>query len=70
MKEEVDVRGLSCPIPLIKVKEATTRAQVVEALTDDPCARENIRKFAKAQGYRLTETEVSDFETKMLIEKA
>lgn len=65
----VDVRGFSCPIPLMKVREALAQAQIVEALTDDPCALENIRKYARSQGYRVTETEINNIETKIRIEK-
>lgn len=69
MTERLDVRGFSCPIPLMKVRDAIMQAQAVEALTDDPCARENIRKFAQSQGYRVTETKLNDCESKILIEK-
>lgn len=69
MKETIDVRGFSCPIPLMKVRDALATAQAVEALTDDPCARENIRKFAESKGYRVTETVLNNDETKILVEK-
>jgi TusA-related sulfurtransferase len=65
----LDVRGFSCPIPLMKVREALAQAQAVEVLTDDPCALENIRKYAKSQSCRVTETEINNIETKILIEK-
>lgn len=69
MKEILDVRGFSCPIPLMKVREAMTTASAVEVVTDDPCARENITKYAQSQGFQITETKLNAFETTMLIEK-
>ncbi|SMC46638.1 sulfurtransferase TusA family protein [Sporomusa malonica] len=53
MANVVDVRGLSCPIPLIKTKEAMAAATAVSVLVDEPSAKENIIKFAKAQNFQV-----------------
>ena len=68
--DKVDVRGFGCPIPLMKVREALTKAAIVEVLLDDHCARENILKYAQSQGCRCTETPLNDIEIKILIEKS
>lgn len=47
--ETLDLRGLSCPIPLIRTKDALAGAAAVTVLVDEPAARENIIKFAKSQ---------------------
>jgi len=66
----VDVRGFSCPIPLMRVRDALAQASAVEVLLDDHCARENILKYAQSQGCRCTETPLNDIEIKLLIEKS
>lgn len=55
----VDARGLLCPMPVIMVqKEVKANApQTLEVLVDDVCAKENVTRFGKSQGY---EVEVSD----------
>jgi len=53
MSNVLDVRGLSCPIPLIKTKEAMMAADAVSVLVDEPAAKENIIKFAKSQNFRV-----------------
>ena len=67
---KIDVRGFSCPIPLMRVRDALAQASVVEVLLDDHCARENILKYARSQGCRCTETALNAAEIKILIEKA
>lgn len=53
MANIVDVRGLSCPIPLIKTQEAMKTSQAVSVLVDEPSAKENIIKFAKSQNFQV-----------------
>lgn len=53
MANILDLRGLSCPIPLIKTKDALSQAEVVTVLVDEPPAKENIIKFAKSQNFRV-----------------
>lgn len=53
MANVLDVRGLSCPIPLIKTKDALTGADAVTVLVDEPPAKENIIKFAKSQNFKV-----------------
>ncbi|MFI3312718.1 MAG: sulfurtransferase TusA family protein [Eubacteriales bacterium] len=49
----IDARGLACPQPVILVKKAVEkdRPARVEVWADDPCAAENIHRFAYHAGY-------------------
>ena len=52
----IDARGYSCPMPVVMVqKEVKANApQTLEVLVDDPCAVENITRFASNNGYEAT----------------
>lgn len=53
MEKELDLRGLSCPIPLLQTKNALAEAAAVKVTVDEPAARENIIKFAQARHYQV-----------------
>ena len=53
MANILDLRGLSCPIPLIRTKDALAGAESVSVVVDEPPAKENIIKFAKSQNFRV-----------------
>ncbi|MCX7781546.1 MAG: sulfurtransferase TusA family protein [Negativicutes bacterium] len=57
MKKTLDLRGLSCPIPLLKTRDALAQADMVEVLVDELPPKENILKFAKSQNYKVEWTE-------------
>ncbi len=47
----VDARGLPCPTPVVKTREALQRGcQRLEVLVDNPTARDNVTRFAASQG--------------------
>lgn len=48
----VDARGLPCPKPVLKTKEALDAVGegVVEVLVDSEASRENVKRFAERQG--------------------
>ena len=69
MAEVLDLRGLSCPIPLMKVRETMESNSIVEALVDDHCAQENITKYAKSQGYKIIVGAAGKYEVTLRIEK-
>jgi len=51
--EEVDARGLSCPLPIVKTKEVLSSlkvGEVVRILVDNPISRDNVLRFVKSQG--------------------
>jgi Predicted redox protein, regulator of disulfide bond formation len=59
MANVLDLRGLSCPIPLIRTKEAISGKDAVTVLVDEPSAKENIIKFAKSQNLRVEYSETN-----------
>jgi TusA-related sulfurtransferase len=52
MEKKLDLRGFSCPIPLMKTRDALTEADMVTVVVDEAAAKENIIKFAKSQRYQ------------------
>ncbi|MDH7498180.1 MAG: sulfurtransferase TusA family protein [Syntrophomonadaceae bacterium] len=53
--ETLDVRGLSCPIPVLKTKKLMD-AGVTEILVlgSSAVSRENVQRLAHSQGYQAT----------------
>uniref|UniRef100_A0A832LVS8 Sulfurtransferase-like selenium metabolism protein YedF n=1 Tax=Caldimicrobium thiodismutans TaxID=1653476 RepID=A0A832LVS8_9BACT len=72
MFKEVDTRGLPCPQPVIKTKEALEEinpGEKIKVITDSEVSLENIKKFLQAQGHKLLSIEQSGSEYHLLIEK-
>ena len=53
--KEVDVRGLSCPVPLMQTKKALeeTPAEIL-VLADSGTAKANVVGFLQDEGYAVT----------------
>lgn len=60
MANLTDLRGLSCPIPLLKTIEALSAADKVSVLVDEETPMENICKFAKGRNYTVECVESSE----------
>lgn len=57
----VDCRGLSCPAPVIAVKNAIEdKDSELLVLVDDGAPRENVTRFARGRGFQVTETETDE----------
>ncbi|QXE85909.1 sulfurtransferase-like selenium metabolism protein YedF [Geomonas nitrogeniifigens] len=58
----LDVRGMACPLPVVQVKRALEAAQGAElrVLLDDGAPRENVKRFAQGRGYRVQEEQLED----------
>ncbi len=69
MEKTLDLRGLSCPIPLIRTRDALADAAAVTIIVDEPAPRENIIKFAKAQNYKVESTTTAGGEATIVIRK-
>ena len=53
--KRVDARGLSCPEPVIRAKNAMESGdKEYEILVDNVVAKENVSRFAMHQGYRVS----------------
>ena len=68
MEKKLDLRGLSCPLPLLETKKALEEAATVTVTVDEPVARENIIKFAKSRNYQV-ESSSSGGEYTLVIRK-
>ena len=57
----VDARGYSCPMPVVMVQKAVKGKDpdTLEVLVDNQCSVENVTRFAKNAGYKVS---VADFE--------
>jgi tRNA 2-thiouridine synthesizing protein A len=54
----IDARGLSCPMPLVKARQALMvlgPGATVCVLATDPAARRDFEDFAETTGHRLVE---------------
>jgi tRNA 2-thiouridine synthesizing protein A len=58
---EVDVRGFSCPIPVVKTKKAMEESpgEVLTVLVETEVSKENVNRLAESRGYSVREEEVS-----------
>jgi tRNA 2-thiouridine synthesizing protein A len=58
---EIDVRGLSCPIPVVRTKQAMDANPKVTltVLIETAVSKENVSRLAESQGYSIKAEEVS-----------
>ncbi len=64
--QELDTRGLNCPLPILKAKKALSAmqsGQVLKVWSTDPGSTRDFAAFAKQTGHELIEqrTESSEF---------
>lgn len=59
---EVDVRGFSCPIPVVKTKKAIEENpnQSVTVLVETVVSKENVSRLAQSKGYSVEVEEGPD----------
>ena len=62
MVTRIDVRGLSCPQPVIMVHRKMRKigTGTFEVIGDDDTARENIKRLSRDKGWSLKEKEAGD----------
>ena len=55
MAEKLDVRGLSCPLPVVKVRNKLTELKegLLEVMVDTGTARDNITRMANNNGWKV-----------------
>jgi len=52
--EKLDVRGLSCPIPVIRTKKLIDQGVAeIQIVGDSAVSRENVSKLARSCGYTV-----------------
>ena len=69
---EVDARGMACPIPVVKTRQAIAQlggAGEVETLVDNEIAVQNLKKLADQKGYGVESEQQNDgsFKVRMKI---
>ena len=59
---EIDARGLSCPIPVVKTKKAIEDhpGESIAVLTESAVSRENVSRLADSRGYSVKVENVED----------
>jgi tRNA 2-thiouridine synthesizing protein A len=59
---EVDARGFSCPIPMVKTKKAMEEnpGQPLAVLVESVVSKENVSRLAHSKGYSVRVEELAD----------
>ena len=59
---ELDVRGFSCPVPVVKTKKAmeTNPEKELTVLVETAVSKENVSRLAQNQGYSVSIESVED----------
>ena len=59
---EVDVRGFSCPIPVVRIKKAIEENpnEIISVLVESAVSKENVSRLAQSKGYSVIVEETSD----------
>jgi len=60
---KVDARGLSCPEPVLRTREALESlpaGEALQVLVETATSRENVRRMAESKGYRVQVVETQD----------
>jgi len=53
MKKTVDACGLSCPEPVLKLKQVIDSSTEIELLVDSQVCVENCTRFAESKGFNV-----------------
>ena len=66
---EVDARGLSCPIPVTKTKQAMEKnlQEEIIVLVDSNVAKENVTRLAESKKYSIEVETIAKEEYKLLL---
>ncbi|NLC08310.1 MAG: SirA family protein [Syntrophomonadaceae bacterium] len=66
----LDVRGLSCPLPVLKTQKALNKGiEELQVLGSGNTAKQNVSKFAKAKGYQVEITSEINDEWQLVVRK-
>jgi tRNA 2-thiouridine synthesizing protein A len=68
----MDLKGLACPMPIVKVSKGIKDAavgQILQAVTSDPGALTDFPAWAKTSGNEIIKTETRDKETTFYIKR-
>jgi tRNA 2-thiouridine synthesizing protein A len=68
----MDLKGLACPMPVVKVSKGIKEVEVGEvlrAITSDPGALSDFPAWARTSGNEILKTEAEDKETSFFIKR-
>lgn len=71
--QELDARGLNCPLPILRAKKALNglaSGEVLRILTTDPGSVKDFEAFAQQTGNELLESSEAGGEFHFLLKKA
>ena len=71
--QELDARGLNCPLPILKAKKAINgieSGEVLKIIATDPGSVKDFEAFANQTGHNLMETAEESGEYTFLIQKS
>lgn len=71
--QELDARGLNCPLPILRAKKALntmSTGQTLHILATDPGSVKDFQAFAKQTGNQLMESNEANGEFSFLLKKA
>jgi tRNA 2-thiouridine synthesizing protein A len=71
--QELDARGLNCPLPILRAKKALnamSSGQTLHVVATDPGSVKDFQAFAKQTGNDLMESNEANGEFSFLIKKA
>ncbi len=59
---EIDARGFSCPIPVVKTRKAIEEnpKELITVLVEGNASRENVLRLAESRGYSVKVEEIED----------
>jgi tRNA 2-thiouridine synthesizing protein A len=69
---QLDLRGLSCPIPVVKTKQAIDKnpGEPITILLETAVARENVSRLAESRKYSVQVEAMAQEECKLLLTPA
>jgi tRNA 2-thiouridine synthesizing protein A len=70
--KELDARGLSCPLPILKTKKALNElasGQVLKVVTTDPGSVKDMQAFANQTGNTLVQSGAQDKDFEFFLKK-
>ena len=72
-KESLDLTGLACPMPIVKVSKAMKKlesGEIIDALTSDPGALTDFPAWARTSGNEIIKTQAEGDNTRFYIKKS
>jgi len=71
--QQLDTKGLNCPLPILKAKKALTAmsaGETLEVLSTDPGSVKDFAAFARTTGHELIDHDESDGVFRFVLKRA